>query len=100
MRDGFIGPQKARRAFIFFFVCFSASGAFAQDTVHSLAEEWITTIGSGSPSTAVLDAQGRIYLAGIGGVGVPITSNAFEPSPASTYFAQGFLVELDPSGTT
>ena len=50
---------------------------------------------------AAVGPEGRIYLAGMSAGGnVPVTANAFQPVAASTLWNQGFLLELDATGST
>lgn len=58
---------------------------------------WLDTFGGGLPQLAAVDSAGRIYVAGIGGAGLPTTPNAFAPQPAP-FMPRGFLLQLDPTG--
>jgi hypothetical protein len=72
--------------------------ALAQSPVQY--EKWISTFGGRTAGLLTLDSQGQIYIAGTDIDSVPTTANAFAPVPASTYYEQGYLLKLDPTGAT
>jgi uncharacterized protein (TIGR03437 family) len=55
------------------------------------------------PAALTVDAAGQIYLTGTTFNDLPVTANAFGPScdieSSCKYYATGFLLKLDPSGT-
>jgi uncharacterized protein (TIGR03437 family) len=63
-------------------------------------EQWITTIGPGNAEIVKLDSQGHIFVAGNwASPGFPVTANAFAPNSVNPLHEQGFLLELDASGS-
>ena len=63
-------------------------------------EKWITTFAARTAELLTLDSKGRIYLAGLGFDNFPVTPNAFAPTTPSPLFPQGYLLQLDPTGST
>jgi uncharacterized protein (TIGR03437 family) len=72
--------------------------AHSQDAARP--ERWVTTFGGGTAQIVTVDRHGRIYIAGTGSTGLPISANAFAPTPVDSFCPQGFLMELDASGAS
>ena len=74
---------------------------------------WSTLVGSPGhdrPYSVKVDSQGCVYAAGIGGVGMPVSPDAFQPKPLARtknvkipgeeyVGANGYIVKLSPDGS-
>jgi uncharacterized protein (TIGR03437 family) len=63
-------------------------------------ETWISAFGGATSRLLTVDSEGHIYISGFGFSYVPTTPNAFAPLSPSLFFPQGYLIELDPTGSS